>query len=137
MKAEILIEWPKGTRTRWEKVEGRFVRLEEDAPAPVNYGFIPGTQNPADGSELDAVLLGPPVPAGKRVRAAVVGAVALADGDHKLVLARDGKPPSEEEIRTLLAWFPRERTPRLLSAEEAHALLLGMLRTEGGNDGDR
>ncbi len=137
MKVEILIEWPKGTRIRWEKVGVRFVRREEDAPAPVNYGFIPGTQNPADDSELDAVLLGPPVPAGKRVRAEVVGAVALADGDHKLILAREGKPPNEGEIRALLAWFPPERAPRLLSAREAHTLFLGMLESEGGNDGDR
>jgi len=137
MKVEILIEWPKGTRTRWEKAGGRFVRREEDAPAPVNYGFVPGTRNPADGSELDAVLLGLPVPAGKRVQAEVVGAVALADGDHKLILARDGRPPDEEETRALLAWFPPQREPRLLSAAEARALLLGMLVPEGGNDGDR
>ena len=137
MRSAIVVEWPRGSRVRWEWNGARFVRRVEDAPAPANYGFIPGTQNPADGSELDAVLLGLPVPAGKRVRAEVVGAVALADGDHKLILARDGRPPDEEEIRALLAWFPPHREPRLLPAKEARALLLGMLRPEGGNHGDR
>ena len=135
MKVEIVVEWPKGTRTRWEKQGGRFLRRREDAPAPVNYGFVPGTLNPADDSELDAVLLGPPVPAGKRVRAEVVGLVELADGDHKLVLSPAGRPPSEEEARRLLAWFPPERKAHFVGPEKAWALLRDTIEAKGGSHG--
>ncbi len=134
--AEIIIEWPKGSRIRWEWDGDRFLRREESAPAPVNYGFVPGTFNPADKSELDAVLLGFPRPAGKRVRATVVGILTLSDGDHKLILSPEGAHPNSQEARALLSWFPSERSPQLRSARLAETILLSMLSAEGGKDGD-
>ena len=132
---EIFVEWSKGSRNRLEKEGGRLVAKQEDAPAPANYGFIPDTQNPADGSELDAVLLGPPVPAGTRARGQVVGLIVLADGDHKLILSPSGRPPSAEEVRRLLAWFPPERKAHFVGSEKAWALLRDTIEAKGGNHG--
>ncbi len=131
MRLLIVVEWPKGSRVRWEWNGARFARRLEDVPAPVNYGFIPNSHNPADQSEVDAVLLGLPVPAGKRVEAELVGAVLLADGDHKLILDPRGEPPSPEEATALKAWFPAARKPRLLSPAEAEALARAMLKNGG------
>jgi len=119
----IVVEWPKGSQRRYEWRGQGFVEKLEDLPAPVNYGFVPGTYNPADGAETDAVLLGPPVPARARYQGELVGAVLLKDGDHKLVLSPDGRPPSEEEVEALLTWFEPERGARFVDAEEAWALL--------------
>jgi len=127
VKLPIIVEWPRGTRVRWEWNGERFVRGLEDAPAPVNYGFVPESRNPADGAEVDAVLLGLPVPAGRRVEAPLVGLLALADGDHKLILDPRGAPPDAGTAAALLAWFEPERKPRLLSARAARAWLSGKL----------
>ncbi len=127
MKLPVIVEWPRGTRVRWKKVGARFVRGLEAAPAPVNYGFVPGSQNPADGAEVDALLLGLPVPAGKRVEAVLVGILELADGDHKLVLDPKGEPPDAATREAILAWFEPERRPRLASAEAARTWLSGKL----------
>jgi inorganic pyrophosphatase len=131
MRLFIVVEWPKGSRVRWEWDGRRFARRLEDAPAPVNYGFVPNSHNPADQSEVDAVLLGLPVPAGKRVEAGLVGVVELADGDHKLILHARGEPPREDEAKALLAWFPAERRPRLLFGDAARALARAMLGVGG------
>ncbi len=119
MKVTMIVEWPKGTRVRWEWNGQMFVRKREDAPAPVNYGFIPNTQNPADDSEVDAVLLGLPRPAGQRLEAEIVGMIRLADGDHKLILTPPGTRPDEAEINAALAWFPAARKPEVAGKEEA------------------
>ncbi len=127
MKLPVIVEWPRGTRVRWKWNGERFVRGLEDAPAPVNYGFIPGSHNPADGAEVDALLLGLPVPAGRRVEATLVAMVALEDGDHKLVLDPRGDLPEPALQRAILAWFAPERTPRWLPAEAARDWLSGKL----------
>ena len=131
MRLAIVVEWPKGSRVRWEWDGARFTRRLEDLPAPVNYGFIPNSHNPADQSAVDAVLLGLPVPAGKRVEAELVGAVELADGDHKLILHEKGEALGEAEAKALLAWFPQKRRPRLLVGEKARALARAMLGMGG------
>ena len=131
MRLLIVVEWPKGSRVRWEWNGARFARRLEDVPAPVNYGFIPNSHNPADQSEVDAVLLGLPVPAGKRIEAELVGAVLLTDGDHKLILHEKGRAPEEAEAKALLAWFPQKRRPRLLDREAARDLARAMLKNGG------
>jgi len=122
LKLTATIEWSKGSRERWEWKGGRFVRKVEDRPAPVNYGFLPGTVNPADGEEVDAVVLGPPLGAKSRVEARLLGLLWLADGDHKLVLAPDGGEYQKDEA-ALLAWFEPERRARLEGADAARAWL--------------
>lgn len=127
----MVIEWAKNSRERYEWDGEGFRKKLEDLPAPVNYGFVPGTLNPADGSEVDAALLGPPVAPKARYEGELVGAVTLADGDHKLILSPGGRPPSEEEIRALLSWFEAIRAPRLIGKEEAERLFLGIFGREG------
>lgn len=130
---EGVVEWTAGTRDRliW-----RGDRLEpyrqEPWPAPVNYGCLPGTHNPADAAEVDAVWLGEPLPAGTRLRAVPTGLLSLADGDHKVVFGRvDGSGPDGLGAAALLAWFPPERGARLLGAAEAWAWLASLEQLEG------
>ncbi len=103
------------------------MRTLEGLAAPVNYGFLPGLVNPADGEEVDAVVLGPPLRPRARTTARLSGLVRLADGDHKLVLAPDADRYPEDEA-ALLAWFEPERGARLESADAAERWLTGLTR---------
>jgi len=116
LKLSVTIEWSKGSRERWEWRRGAFACKREDVVAPVNYGFLPGLINPADGEEVDAVVLGPPLKAKTRVEAWLRGLPWLADGDHKLVLSPDGGKHNEDGA-ALLAWFEPERRARLEGAD--------------------
>lgn len=120
---EGVVEWTAGTHERliW-RAGGLEPYRTEPWPAPVNYGCLPGTHNPADAAEVDAVWLGPPLPTGTRPRAVPTGLLHLADGDHKVVFGRvDG-----QEAQALLAWFPPERGARLLGSQEAAAWLASL-----------
>ncbi|WP_288435110.1 inorganic pyrophosphatase [uncultured Deinococcus sp.] len=120
---EGVVEWTAGTR---ERLIWRGDRLEpycqEPWPAPVNYGCLPGTHNPADAAEVDAVWLGAPLPPGTRPCAVPTGLLHLADGDHKVIFGEtDGAGAA-----ALLAWFPPERGARLLGPAEAAAWLASL-----------
>ncbi|MGQ9735023.1 MAG: inorganic diphosphatase [Thermaceae bacterium] len=117
MELEVFIEWSKGSKKRYALRGKSLVLVGRDRPAPVNYGFIPGLTNPADGEEVDAVLLGPPVPPGSRIRGEVLGLLHLKDGDHKLVLGPKGQ--ALEDLTPLLSWFSEERAPTFLGKEAA------------------
>lgn len=117
----MVVEWSQGSPRRYTWKEGRLVLVGQDQPAPVNYGLVPGLLNPADGEEVDAVFLGPPLPPGSLVEGEVVGLLALADQDHKLLLAPGPQALDKEALAPLLAWFAPERQPRLLGPEEAWA----------------
>lgn len=114
-----VVEWTAGTRDRfvWRAGALEYLRLEA-SPAPVNYGCLPGTFNPADRAEVDAVWLGHPRPVGAFVRADVTGLLHLADGDHKVIFHPDGHLDSAE-LQALLAWFPPDRGARPLPSDEA------------------
>jgi inorganic pyrophosphatase len=100
------IEIPRGDRRKFEfdmKANGR--ALDRMIPAdiggyPVNYGFVPQTIS-YDGDPFDALVLGPPLPAGKMVRGVIVGVMFMEDEkglDSKVVLAltgADGRPRHE------------------------------------------
>jgi len=122
LKLTVIIEWPKGSRERWEWRHGEFVYKREDVVAPVNYGFLPGLINPADGEEVDAVVLGPPLKAKTQVEAWLRGLLWLADGDHKLVLSPDGSDYLADES-AMRAWFEPERRARLEGAGAAREWL--------------
>ncbi len=128
MRLSMVVEWSKGSPFRYAWKEGRLALVAVDQPAPVNYGLIPGLINPADGEELDAVYLGPPLPPGTQVEGEVVGMVWLADGDHKLLLEAEGQKPGPGEVQGLLAWFHPSRNPRLLGPGEARNWVSGLLR---------
>ncbi|WP_216317995.1 inorganic diphosphatase [Deinococcus aestuarii] len=122
-----IVEWPRGELERFVLRGREVVPLRREArPAPVNYGCLPGTLNPADGAEVDAVWMGEPRPVGQRVSAAPSGLLHLADGDHKVVfgLAAAG------EVAALLAWFPPERGARLLGPGDAAAWLASLADRE-------
>lgn len=120
------VEWSQGSpyRYAWEGRGLRFVG--QDRPAPVNYGLVEGLLNPADGEEVDAVYLGPPLSPGEEAEGLVLGMVALADGDHKLLLAQSPEGLDPQEAARLLAWFSPERRPTLLGPEEAWAWVRGL-----------
>ncbi|WP_338067519.1 inorganic diphosphatase [Thermus tengchongensis] len=122
MRLRMVVEWSKGSPFRYAWKEGRLTLVAVDQPAPVNYGLIPGLINPADGEEVDAVYLGPPLPSGTQVEGEVVGMVWLADGDHKLILANH----PEEALRDLgflLSWFHSDRKPTFVGLEGAQTFL--------------
>lgn len=104
-----IVEWRLGERERhvWRGKSLSFYRTEP-LPAPVNYGCLPGTLNPADGAEIDAVWLGEARELGEWIHATPSGLLHLADGDHKLVFG------DTRLAGPLLDWFPPERGARLL-----------------------
>ena len=114
-----VVEWTAGQRERFIWQDGRVVPYRvEPLPAPVNYGCLPGTLNPADGAEVDAVWLGAPRAVGDRVEAPISGLLWLADGDHKVIFGA-----LQEGAAALLAWFPPDRGAELRNAEAAEAWL--------------
>lgn len=119
---EGVVEWTAGTRERfiWRGTlpggELQPYRTEPQA-APVNYGCLPGTWNPADAAEIDAVWLGDPLPLGTRTRLTPTGILWLADGDHKIIFG------DLAGSAALLNWFPAGRRAQLSSAAEAQVWL--------------
>ncbi|GHF31506.1 inorganic pyrophosphatase [Deinococcus metalli] len=119
-----VVEWSAGTVERWVWQGGRVVPYRtEPRPAPVNYGCVPGTLNPADGAEVDAVWLGDPLPVGARPVGRPVGLLHLRDGDHKVIFGH-----VDAGLDGLLAWFPPERGAAVQNAGAAQAWLLTTVR---------
>ena len=80
---------------------GGFIKRTDDgaidfvspAPCPFNYGSVPDTLS-GDGDRLDAVVLGPRLPRGARVRVNVVARVRFTDAgqdDPKLICSRSAR----------------------------------------------
>jgi inorganic pyrophosphatase len=73
---EVLVDHPRGS----------FIKRREDGsidyvspfPSPFNYGSVPDTRA-ADGDREDAIVLGPRLPPGARVRMPVVARVVFID----------------------------------------------------------
>lgn len=82
---EVLVE-----TSRWGFIKRRpdgGIDFVAPVPCPYNYGCIPGLDS-GDGDPLDAIILGPRLPRGERLRMPVVGLVAFLDGgcsDPKVV----------------------------------------------------
>ena len=115
-----VVEWTAGHTERWvwSAETGRLTPYRtETQPAPVNYGCLPGTHNPADAAEADAVWLGAALAVGIRPEEVPTGLLWLADGDHKVIFG------DTAHAARLLAWFPPERGARLLGPEEAQRWL--------------
>lgn len=112
-KLKGVVEWSKGEEQRFVWIDGRIqpYRVEPWA-APVNYGCLPDTFNPADGAEIDAVWLGEKRAVGDVVEAVPSGLLHLRDGDHKVIFGALDEPSAQ----TLLEWFPAKRGATLFSA---------------------
>jgi len=130
-RLEVTIEIPRGS---FRKV-GSTGRLDflSPLPCPVNYGSV-RTLLGLEGDLLDAVVLGPRLPAGSRVSVLVVGAVGLHDRglyDDKLVCTP--RPLSVGELRRrrrlLLAFFRlygwAKRLLNLWRGRRGHTALAG------------
>ena len=100
---EVVIEIPRGSFLKRGST-GR-VDFVSPFPCPYNYGsvheYIGG-----EGDYLDAVVLGPRLPAGSRVKVAARGSVGLSERymyDDKLICA--DRPLREGERRGILRFF--------------------------------
>lgn len=100
---EVIIEIPKGSfLKRGSTGEVDFV---SPLPCPVNYGSAPDYIG-LEGDLLDAVVLGPRLPYGTRVRVYVWGAIGLTDRgmyDDKLICGQIPVPLWKQ--RMLLVFF--------------------------------
>ena len=100
---EVLIEVPKGSFLK----RGSTGRIDfvSPLPCPFNYGSVPDYLG-LEGDLLDAVVLGPRLAFGTRVRVRAWGAVTLIDrgmADDKLICSR--LPPSAAQRRAVLRFF--------------------------------
>lgn len=119
-----VIEWSLGECERyiWRNKQIQHYRTEP-VPAPVNYGCLPDTFNPADQAEIDAVWLGSRLAVGTRVEQEVTGLLQLLDGDHKVIFGQI----DTEAMAPLLAWFPESRGAKVLAQKAAEQWLEEML----------
>ncbi|GGQ95759.1 inorganic pyrophosphatase [Deinococcus ruber] len=116
-----VVEWRLGERERfiWRSERLEFYRLEA-RPAPVNYGCLPGTLNPADAAEIDAVWLGAARERGEWIAAEPSGLLHLSDLDHKLIFG------DLSAVQPLLNWFPPERGAQVLGPQQAWTWLASL-----------
>jgi inorganic pyrophosphatase len=127
---EVVIEIPRGS---FRKIgsSGR-VDFISPLPCPFNYGSVPDLVG-LEGDLLDALVLGPRLPAGTRIKVHAFGAVGLSDRglyDDKLVCA--DAPPGPWTRRGVLAFFHLyARCKRLLNLWRRRP---GLTRCEGWGD---
>jgi inorganic pyrophosphatase len=82
---EVVIEVPRGSFLK--RGSSGHIDFVSPLPCPFNYGSVPKYLG-LEGDLLDAVVLGPRLPLGARVRIKAWGAVVLRDRgmtDHKLI----------------------------------------------------
>lgn len=100
---EVVIEVPRGSFLKRGST-GR-VDFVSPLPCPFNYGSVPIYLG-LEGDLLDAVVLGPRLPLGTRIRVKAQGAVTLTDrgmSDDKLICSDQALSPSER--RKVLRFF--------------------------------
>ena len=102
-EVEVVIEIPRGSFLKRGST-GR-VDFISPFPCPFNYGSVPKFLG-LEGDLLDAVVLGPRLPLGTRIRVKAWGAVTLADRgmvDDKLICS--DRSPSQRERQKVLRFF--------------------------------
>ena len=102
-EVEVVIEVPRGSFLKRGST-GR-VDFVSPLPCPFNYGSVPIYLG-LEGDLLDAVVLGPRLPLGTRIRVKARGAVTLTDRgmmDDKLICS--DQPLSPSERRKVLRFF--------------------------------
>ena len=103
IEVEVVIEVPRGSFLK--RGSTGTIDFVSPLPCPFNYGAVP-TLLGLEGDLLDAVVLGPRLPYGTRLRVKAWGAVTLTDrgmSDDKLICCEH--EPNATEIRTVLALF--------------------------------
>lgn len=100
---QVVIEVPRGSFLK-RGLDGR-IHFVSPLPCPYNYGAVPAYLG-LEGDLLDALVLGPRLRFGTRVRLKAWGAITLTDrglSDDKLVCSAHA--PSAAEMRNLLRFF--------------------------------
>ena len=102
-EVDVIIEVPRGSFLK----RGSTGHLDfvSPLPCPYNYGSIP-THIGLEGDLLDALVLGPRLKAGTRVRVKAWGAITLTDrgmSDDKVVCGE--RAPTPAQRRNLLRFF--------------------------------
>lgn len=94
-EVEVVIEIPRGSFLK--RGSTGQVDFVSPMPCPFNYGSVP-THIGLEGDLLDALVLGPRLPSGARVRLRAWGAVTLTDrgmSDDKLVCSIEPLTPAQ------------------------------------------
>ena len=102
-EVDVVIEVPRGSFLK-RGSSGR-IDFVSPLPCPYNYGAVP-THLGLEGDLLDALVLGPRLRFGTRVRTKAWGAVTLTDrgmSDDKLICS--DQRPSRAEIQQVLRFF--------------------------------
>jgi len=102
-EVDVVIEIPRGSFLK--RGSTGLLDFVSPLPCPFNYGSVP-SHLVLEGDLLDALVLGPRLAAGTRVRVKAWGAVTLTDrgmSDDKLVCA--ARLPSMNQRRFVLAFF--------------------------------
>jgi len=100
---EVVIEIPRGSFLKRGATGA--IDFVAPLPCPFNYGSVPGRLG-GEGDLLDAVVLGPRLAAGTRLRVPARGAVGLAERrlyDDKLICS--GAPVGEVTRVAVVAFF--------------------------------
>ncbi len=121
VKVEVVVEVPKLSFVK-RRPDGS-IDFVSPFPCPFNYGSVPDTESP-DGDPMDAVLLGPRLPAGTRAAAERRGVVCFVDDgqeDPKLILSP--RPLRKRDVVVIRAFF------------EAYAVLKRALNRARGRRG--
>jgi inorganic pyrophosphatase len=100
---EVVIEVPRGGFIK--RTDAGSIDYVSPFPCPFNYGSVPDTRS-GDGDRLDAVVLGPRLARGARVRLKVVALVRFIDAgqdDPKYVCS--AAPPTLKEVAIIVGFF--------------------------------
>src|SRR4051812_27320864 len=102
-EVDVVIEVPKGGFIK--RRDDGSVDFVSPAPCPFNYGSVPDTSS-GDGDRLDALVLGPRLPRGTRVRTPVVGWVRFTDaGQDDPKLIGSPRPLGRMDRARIMAFF--------------------------------
>ncbi len=102
-EVEVVIEVPRGSFLK--RGSTGHVDFVSPLPCPFNYGAVPDYLG-LEGDLLDALVLGPRLPRGTRVRVRTWGAITLIDrgmADDKLVCSAN--PPTAAQKAFVLRFF--------------------------------
>ena len=103
---DVLIEQPRWSIIK-RRSDGR-IDFVSPVPCPYNYGCIPAVAS-GDGDALDAVVLGPRLPRGQRLRVPVVAVIGFIDAgrfDPKVVCSASAIGRGERvELLVFFFWY--------------------------------
>jgi inorganic pyrophosphatase len=111
---EVVIEVPRGSFLK--RGSAGKVDFISPLPCPFNYGSVPNYIG-LDGDLLDAVVLGPRLPLGTKIRVAAWGAVVMRDRgltDDKLICSEHA-PDATQRLRVLRFFYFYARCKGLLN----------------------